>query len=67
MEIPHSAWLELWGYGHTGEQVLADLDITGRIAIVTGGYSGIGLETTRALAARAATVMCGSPRWISQS
>jgi len=41
----------------TGSEVLADADVAGKVAIVTGGYSGIGLETTRALAARGATVI----------
>jgi NAD(P)-dependent dehydrogenase (short-subunit alcohol dehydrogenase family) len=33
------------------------LDLSGKIAIVTGGYSGVGLETTRALAEAGATVI----------
>lgn len=37
-------------------EVLAGIDLTGRNAIVTGGYSGIGLETVRALAAAGAAV-----------
>ena len=41
----------------TGAEVLADVDMDGKTAIVTGGYSGIGLETTRALAAKGATVI----------
>lgn len=36
--------------------VLAGMDLAGRNVIVTGGYSGIGLETVRALAAAGASV-----------
>ncbi|MEM1105862.1 MAG: oxidoreductase [Pseudomonadota bacterium] len=40
----------------TAMEVLSGIDLTGKNAIVTGGYSGIGLETTAALAAAGATV-----------
>jgi len=39
------------------DEVLEGIDLAGKTAIVTGGYSGIGLETTRALAARGVTVV----------
>ncbi|MGB5723073.1 MAG: oxidoreductase [Parasphingorhabdus sp.] len=38
-------------------EILAGIDLSGKTAIVTGGYSGIGLETTRALAGAGATVI----------
>lgn len=41
----------------TGDDVLADQEVAGLTAIVTGGYSGIGLETTRALARKGARVI----------
>lgn len=41
----------------TAAEVLADIDLTGKFAIVTGGYSGLGLETVRALANKGATVI----------
>jgi len=40
-----------------GADVVADRALAGKTAIVTGGYSGIGLETTRALAAKRVTVI----------
>jgi NAD(P)-dependent dehydrogenase (short-subunit alcohol dehydrogenase family) len=41
----------------TGEEVLGGVELAGKTAIVTGGYSGIGVETTRALAARGVRVI----------
>ncbi len=40
-----------------GADVLAGIDLAGKTAVVTGGYSGIGLETVRALAAKGVTVV----------
>jgi NAD(P)-dependent dehydrogenase (short-subunit alcohol dehydrogenase family) len=47
------------GFGPTSTagQVIEGIDLTGRVAIVTGGYAGVGLETTRALAEAGATVI----------
>lgn len=47
------------GFGHqtTAREALGGRDLSGKTAIVTGGYSGIGLETTRALAEAGATVI----------
>ncbi|PSL23742.1 SDR family NAD(P)-dependent oxidoreductase [Chitinophaga ginsengisoli] len=41
----------------TSTDVIKGIDLTGKIAIVTGGYTGIGLETTKTLAAAGATVI----------
>lgn len=41
----------------TGQEVIANINLAGKVAIVTGGYSGIGLETTRALAAKGVKVI----------
>jgi len=46
-----------FGATTTAREVLAGRDLTGKVAIVTGGYSGVGLETTRALAEAGATVI----------
>jgi len=44
----------------TADEVLAGLDLTGKNVIVTGGHSGLGLETTRALANAGASVLVGA-------
>ena len=41
----------------TASEVLEGFDLSGKTAIVTGGYSGIGLETVRALADKGAEVI----------
>lgn len=44
----------------TAMEVVKDVDLGGKVAIVTGGHSGIGLETTRALSAAGVTVIVGA-------
>jgi len=50
------------GYGAatTAREVVAGRDLGGRVAIVTGGHAGLGLETTQALAEAGATVIVGA-------
>ena len=45
-----------FGFESTAAEVVAGVDLTGRRAIVTGGASGIGVETARALAGAGAEV-----------
>ena len=51
-----------FGAHSTATEVLSGIDLSGRLAIVTGGYSGIGIETTRALAAAGAQVIVPARR-----
>jgi NAD(P)-dependent dehydrogenase (short-subunit alcohol dehydrogenase family) len=46
----------------TAADVLAGVDLTGRTLLVTGGYSGIGVEVVRALAGAGATVLAPARR-----
>jgi NAD(P)-dependent dehydrogenase (short-subunit alcohol dehydrogenase family) len=46
----------------TAHHVLRGIDLAGKLAIVTGGYSGLGLETTRALASAGARVIVPARR-----
>jgi NAD(P)-dependent dehydrogenase (short-subunit alcohol dehydrogenase family) len=51
-----------FGFSSTADEVLAGIDLSGRLAVVTGGYSGIGIETTRALAKAGAHVVVPARR-----
>lgn len=52
------------GFGResTPSDVLGDTDLSGTLAVVTGGYSGLGLETTRAFASVGADVVVPARR-----
>ncbi len=51
-----------FGYRSSAREVVAGIDLTGKKVLVTGGYSGIGTETVRALAEAGASVMVGARR-----
>ncbi len=51
-----------FGVRTTAIEVVAGLDLSGKTAVVTGGYSGLGLETVRALASAGARVIVGARR-----
>ena len=50
------------GYGErtTAREVAAVADLTGKQVVITGGYAGLGLETTRVLAERGAEIIAGA-------
>ena len=52
------------GFGRTSEpeEVLDGIDLAGRHVVITGGYSGLGLETTRALVGAGARVSAPARR-----
>jgi NAD(P)-dependent dehydrogenase (short-subunit alcohol dehydrogenase family) len=51
-----------FGMRSTASDVIAGIDLSGKVALVTGGYSGLGLETVRAIAAAGAKVIVGARR-----
>lgn len=54
-----------FGADSTAAEVVSGIDLTGKLAIVTGGYSGLGLETTRALTAAGAHVVVPARRRVT--
>ena len=52
------------GFGprSTSDDVLSGIDLSGKLAVVTGGYSGLGLETVRGLAKAGAHVVVPARR-----
>ncbi|RJF75537.1 oxidoreductase [Rhodopseudomonas palustris] len=57
MSTPQTPIGSGFGASATAADVVAGVDLSGQTAIVTGGASGIGLETTRALSEAGATVI----------
>jgi NAD(P)-dependent dehydrogenase (short-subunit alcohol dehydrogenase family) len=51
-----------FGMRSTAAEVIAGIDLASKVALVTGGYSGLGLETVRALAGAGAKVFVAARR-----
>lgn len=51
-----------FGYRSTAAEVVDGIDLSGKLAVVTGGYSGLGLETTKALVGAGAHVLVPARR-----
>ncbi len=51
-----------FGMRSTALEVIDGIDLSGKVALVTGGYSGLGLETVRALASAGAKVFVAARR-----
>jgi len=60
METPQKPLGTGFGTNTTVDELLPGLSLDGKVAIVTGGHSGLGLETTRALSNAGARVIVGS-------
>ena len=52
------------GFGgqSTAAEVVDGIDLSGKLAVITGGYSGVGIETTRALVGAGASVVVPARR-----
>ena len=51
-----------FGAQSTAAEVLDGIDLSGKLAVITGGYSGVGIETTRALVNAGASVVVPARR-----
>ena len=62
MTTPQTPLASPFGHRSSAADVVEGRDLTGKVALVTGGYSGLGLETVRALAGAGARVIVGARR-----
>ena len=62
MTTPQAPIDSPFGYRSTAREVIAGIDLVGQTALVTGGYSGLGTETVRALAGAGAHVIVAARR-----
>jgi hypothetical protein len=44
----------------TAREAAGSADLSGKLVVITGGYAGLGLETTRVLAERGAEIIAGA-------
>ena len=51
-----------FGAQSTAAEVADGIDLSGKLAVITGGYSGVGIETTRALVNAGASVVVPARR-----
>ncbi len=57
MTTPQAPIPSGFGAATTASEIIKGRELTGKIAIVTGGYAGLGLETTKALLSAGAQVV----------
>jgi len=62
MSTPQQPINSGFGLRTTPSEILAGRDLSGQFAVVTGGYSGLGFETTKALANAGADVLVPARR-----
>jgi NAD(P)-dependent dehydrogenase (short-subunit alcohol dehydrogenase family) len=62
MSTPQHSIGSGFGAQSTAAEVIGGIDLGGRLAVVTGGYSGVGLETVRALVGAGASVVVPARR-----
>ncbi len=62
MSTPQAPIASPFGMRSTAAEVISGISLSGKTALVTGGYSGLGKETVRTLASAGARVFVGARR-----